>query len=329
MEENGLEQTPVSPVPGLNGHFGASLAPALIDASGGRLSELHFFMTDWQQGGAATAYGVYRFDDGSHRDVVVKAPVGPVEHRVTTSLANVGAPTPGVACSGLELGAYDLAWLVLEKLPGEPISRDFTKRNLLDLIDATARYYKAAELAFGPPTEPPPPVDWAELVEKARRSVRENALPDEQRWKESLKSVAKLLDSLVTRWQARSTRYWRHGDLHPGNAMRRPDDSPWGLGGCILFDLDRVTPGHWVSDALYLERIHWGKPELLHGEKPVKLLAKAMKKHECDPGDDYHELATIRRILTASCTPVFLDREGHSKHLAGTLDVLERSLAAV
>ena len=313
----------------LGSSFGTTLAPALIEASNGRLSDIRFFSTDWQQGGAVTAYGVFRFDDDTERDVVVKAPVGPVEHRFTTALAKAGAPTPGVAVSGVELGAYDFAWIIIERLTGKPMSSDFKKKDLLDLSTAAAKFYHSALDSFGAPTKAPTPVDWPSLVDKARHSLRDNTIPDEQRWKEALKAVARSLDSLVERWRARPITFWRHGDLHPGNAMRRPADSPWGAPGCVLIDLARVTPGDWVTDAVYLERIHWGKPELLYKQKPVKLIAKAMKQLGLDPGADYHQLATIRRLLTAACTPAFLEREGHPKHLAGALDALEQSLALV
>lgn len=324
MTEDAHQKPPVAP-----GEFASALAPSLIEASGERLSDLRYFSTDWQQGGAVTAYAKWRHDDGSIRDVVVKAPVGPVEHRFTSALGEMDAPTPRVPACGEELGPYDLAWLVIERIPGEPMSRNLQKKDLLDLADSTALFYQCTIERFGAPTKEPTPVDWSALLEKARQSVRDNSIPDEQRWKEALKSVAKSIDSVVAKWRARPMRFWRHGDLHPGNAMRRPEGSPWGKPCCVLIDLARVTPGHWVTDAVYLERIHWGKPELLHGLKPVKLLAKAMKKIGLDPGDDYNELANLRRLLTAACTPAFLDREGHPKHLAGALDALELSLTLI
>ena len=308
--------------------LGAEFGPALIEATDGRLGDLRFFSTDWQRGGAATAFGVYRFDDGSVRDVVVKAPVGPVEHRFTTTLAQTDAPTPRVAAAGVELGAYDLAWLVMERLPGEPLSHEPKKQDVRDLIDSAARFYARSLSACAAPTHGPTLVDWAGIVERARLAVRENPIPEEQRWKEALKKAARALDRLVSRWRARAASFWRHGDLHPGNAMRRPDGSAWGAPECVLIDLARVEPGHWVADAVYLERVHWGRPELLHKIKPVGALARAMKAHGVDPGKDYQDLANIRRLLTAACTPAFLEHEGSPKRLAAALDVLERALAA-
>ncbi len=324
MAEDAHEKPPVS-----SDQFGSALAPSILSVCDGRLADLRYFKTPWQQGGAATAYGSWRCDDESVLEVVVKAPVGPVEYRFTRVLGEKGAPTPRVAACGDELGAYDLAWLVIERVPGEPMSRDLSKKDVLDLAGAAAQFYGASLEAFGPPTKAPTPVDWHELIEKARQCARENAIPEEQRWKEALKTVTKSLDSLVMRWRARKTTYWRHGDFHPGNAMRRPEGSPWGPSECVLIDLARVTPGHWVTDAVYLERIHWGKPEMLHGVKPVKAVAKAMKKVGVEPGEDYNELANIRRILTAACTPAFLEREGHPKHVVGALEALEHSLTLV
>lgn len=309
--------------------LGSELGPALVECCGGRLSDLRFFRTDWQQGGAATAFGVWNDGAGPPRDVVIKAPVGPVEHRFTTALALVEAPTPRLAASGTELGAYDLAWLVIERMPGEPMSHAVTKQDVSDVIDAAAGFYKFALEALGQPAVGPSPADWHGLVERARAAVHENHIPEQQRWKEALKKTAKSLDALVGAWRAEPIRFWRHGDLHLGNAMRRPAGSPWGEPGCVLIDLARVEPGHWVADAVYLERVHWAKPETLHKIKPVGAIAKSLKKIGVDPGEGYQELATVRRALTAACTPAFLHHEGSPQRLTAALDVLERSLAAV
>ncbi len=324
MADDTHEKASVSPE-----QFGASLAPSLIDACGGSLSDLRFFTTAWQQGGAATAYGAWCHDDGTEREVVVKAPVGWTEFQFTRDLGARNAPTPRVAACGDELGAYDLAWLVIERIPGDPLSSDLKKKDVLDLCAAAASFYKESLDCFGPPTKAPTPVEWESYIERARQSVRDNAIPEEQRWKEALKATSKALPGLISAWRARSTRFWRHGDFHPGNAMRRPEDSAWGPSECVLIDLARVTPGHWVTDAVYLERIHWGKPEMLHGVKPAKAMAKAMRKIGLDPGDDYSDLANIRRLLTAACTPVFLEREGHPKHVIGALEALEHTLKLV
>ncbi len=322
MAEDPKQQPPISA-----GAFGTELAPALIEATDGRLSDLRFFQADWQRGGASTAYGKYQYDDGSSRDVMVKVPVGPVEHRFTTELAKSGAPTPGVAASGDELGGYDLAWLILERIPGDPISRNLAKENVFELVDATVRFYHCAQETFGPPANSPTQVDWARLIEKARQSVRDNSLPSEQKWSKALKHMHRSLDSIVAKWHSRPIDTWRHGDLHPGNAMRRPAGSVWGDEGVVLIDLAEVAPGNWITDAVYLERVYWGNPELLFKLKPVALFAKARKQIGLHTGDNYHELAAIRRALMAACVPAFLDREGQPRHLAGALEALQKSLA--
>lgn len=309
--------------------LGSELGPALVECCDGRLGDLRFFRTDWQQGGAATAFGTWRDGAGPQREVVIKAPVGPVEHRFTTALASVESPTPRLAASGTVLGAYDLAWLVIERLPGDPMSHAATKQDVADVIAAAAGFYSSALEALGPPTTGPKLADWHGLVERARAAVHENHIPEQQRWKESLKKAVKALDALVAAWRAEPIRFWRHGDLHLGNAMRRPAGSPWGEPGCVLIDLARVEPGHWVADAVYLERVHWGRPEALHKIKPVGAIAKALKSRGVDPGEGYQELAVVRRALTAACTPAFLQLEGSPQRLTAALDVLERSLAAV
>jgi len=309
--------------------FGSELEPALLEASEGRLTGLRWFQADWQRGGAATAYGSFSFPDGTQRDVVVKAPVGPVEHRFTTKLWESGAPTPGVAAHGHSLGGYDMAWLVMERLTGEPISKRPDKKALRDLAGAAAAFYQRADAVFGAPPSAPEEADWADLLSKARSAIKENSLPSEQRWNDAVKKTQRALPALLTRWSSRAIDTWRHGDLHLGNAMTREDGSPWGPAGCILIDLGNVRPGHWVEDAVYLERVHWAEPDVLQGAKPVKLLAKARRDAGFRQDDDYNDLANIRRTLLAACVPAFLHREGHPRYLAGALDVLERTLPLV
>jgi len=47
--------------------------------------------------------------------------------------------------------------------------------------------------------------------------------------------------------------------------MVRGEDSTRGRAGCVLIDLAEAGPGHWVEDGVYLERLFWGRPGLLHG----------------------------------------------------------------
>lgn len=63
-------------------------------------------------------------------------------------------------------------------------------------------------------------------------------------------------------WESRPRDTWCHGDLHPGNAMRR-DLGNGQRGRCVLLDLAFVHPGHWVEDAVYIERQFWARPSCL------------------------------------------------------------------
>jgi len=257
-------------------------------------------------------------------DVVVKVPVGPREHRFTTALATTPAPTPRLAHHGTELGGYDLAWFALERLPGEPISNDLSKKTFKDLAKAAAAFYRWAEQTFGKPAGHLDEPDWETLFERARQAVKDHGVPDGQRWNDAIKRAQKAASRLLDRWRSRPVETWRHGDLHPANAMRRPKNSPWGEPGCVLIDLANVQPGHWIEDAVYLERVHWGKDESLDGVKPVKLIAEARKKAGLDNGSDYNELAEIRRVLLAATAPAYLKTEGHPKRLAAALRTLEQ-----
>lgn len=114
---------------------------------------------------------------------------------------------------------------------------------------------------------------------------------------------------------------WCHGDFHGGNAMRRFGATR----GCVLIDLALVHPGHWLEDALYLERQFWAKPELLHGIKPVTVLGRLHRERGMpDPG--YVDLANIRRVLMASTALSFVSAEGHPKYLHACLETVEKLL---
>ena len=78
-----------------------ALEPALRDACDGRLGPVRWFRTDWQRGGAATGFSTFRYDgEETPRDVVVKLPIGPTEHRTLVELGKTDAPTPRVAADG-------------------------------------------------------------------------------------------------------------------------------------------------------------------------------------------------------------------------------------
>lgn len=313
--------------PAVTSDLATQLVPALRESCDGRLGEIRWFRADWQRGGASTGYGTFEFDDGQ-RDVVVKLPVGPVEHRFTAALGAVDAPTPRVAASGVELGGYDLAWLVIERLPGEPLSRCASAKGVRGMLEATARFHlRAAE--HRPPDGQVREAPWEALISKAREAVKANPIPDQQRWNEALKKVQRSLGKVQREWDARPIDAWRHGDLHLGNAMLRPEGSPWGPPGCVLLDMAEMHAGSWVEDAVYMERVYWGRPDALHGVKPVSALARARRRLGLDNGEEYTRIADLRRVLTAACAPAFLQREGAPAYLQAALGVMERLLPSV
>jgi len=324
-----------------------ALAPALLEACGGRLSGLRWFRSAWQRGGASTAFAAFECDTRGPIDAVVKIPVGPVEHRFSTALSGVG-PTPIVLAGGDTLAGYDLAWLVLERAKGRTLSEDLSKAALVELTRVAAAFHQtAAEVA--PATPRVDRTDWETLIGRAREAVKQNAIPEEQRWNQAIKGVQKTLASILRVWRARPIDTWCHGDLHPGNAIwSAPEpptlngESPTPVVGelgeatappparrAVLIDLAETHPGCWVEDGVYLERLFWGRAEALEGAKPVKLLAKARKALGLDNGEDHARLANIRRVLLAACVPVFLEREGHPAYLHGALETLERLMPTV
>ncbi|MBL8764859.1 MAG: aminoglycoside phosphotransferase family protein [Phycisphaerae bacterium] len=316
-----------SPPSGDASGLAAALAPVLRSMCDGRLSEIQWFKSPWQKGGAATGLATWTDAAGTTSDVVVKLPVGPNEFRWTVGLGSdasvprgsASGPTPRVEASGMEIGGYDLCWLVMERLPGQPLSVKFDARAATDLVDATARWY-ARTAATAPPGDAPATPDWDALLTKARDAAKSSGMEQSQRWNKDIKQVQHLLPHLMERWNARPINTWCHGDLHPGNALRRSD------GTCVLIDLALVHAGHWVEDALYLERLHWGRPEQLGGLNVVAALAAARKRQGLNGHEDYVTLANVRRLLMAACVPAFLTKEGHPRYVGAALETLTRLL---
>ncbi len=319
----------MSDEPAQGGHdLGHALQPSLESVCDGRLTDIHWFRTDWQRGGAATAYADWRGDDGDSREVIVKLPVGPTEHRFLTRLAKTDAPTPRVVASGTELGGYDFAWVVMERLAGDPLSKQLHKKAFRMICESAGAFHAFAERCV-PLEEHASASKWDELLEKARHALHETPIPRAQDWTNAVKKTQKAITKLHLAWRTRPINAWCHGDLHPGNALVRGDGSSWGPGCCVLIDFAEVRAGHWVEDAVYLERIHWGNPDVLKGVKTTSLIGKARKANGLDNGEGYAELANIRRVMIASCVPAFLQREGHPAYLDGALGVLEKLLPIV
>lgn len=303
--------------------LGPSLEPQLKHACADALRDIRWFRTDWQRGGAATAYAKHVTTDRGVLDVVVKLPVGPREYRFLTGLSETDAPTPRVVFKGLELGGYDFAWVVMERLPGNPLSERVNKETIQHLAEAVARVQlRAGEKWELTPAESP--FNWTFLLDKAKEAVKTNHAKEEHEWTALIRHTQKVLPTLVTMWNARPINTWCHGDLHPGNAMTRAENSVWGPAGTVLLDLAEVHPGHWIEDAVYLERQYWGKPEALDGAKPLSLLAKARKALGLDCSDDYAMVANVRRLLMASVAPAFMHREGNPKYLHAAREIGER-----
>lgn len=319
--------------------LGAALGPVLREVCQGRLGEISWFRSAWQKGGAATGFAPWRLDDGRSVDAMVKLPVGPTEHQWTSLLGTFepahwdrdearACSTPRVLASGMSVGGYDLAWLVIERLPGQPLTAELSERAVTDLLAAAVSFYTRARIAQPVAKDRVQSLpDWGMLLEKGRVIMRAQTMPEAQRWNEAIKRVQKILPRLEARWAARPIDTWCHGDLHPGNAMRR--NGPNAPGPCVLIDLALVHAGHWVEDGVYLERMFWGRPELLHGVKPVSMIAKIMRENGLHSDGDYADLANLRRVLMAASSPAFLEHEGHPRYMHAALEILERLLPQV
>lgn len=300
--------------------FGASLAPVLLEVCEGRLAKVRWFRTDWQRGGALTGYSVWTDAAGAEHDVVVKMPVGPAERRWLARLSSDDV-TPRVHAHGTLLGGYDLAWVIMERLPHGPIGRKWGE-DAFDLIaDAAANFYASTRIVE--PNGKPARRDWEQLLVRARKHCTPRMVPQSQRWKKALRTASRKLDGWLERWRARPLDTWCHGDLHMGNAMSRsaaPD------GPAVLFDLANIHVGHWVEDAVYFEHLYWASPDRLAGKKPVKLIAQHLRHYGLDPGDEWAELANLKRLLLAMSAPGLMDVEGGRVQVNAALEVLERNL---
>ncbi|MCH7961930.1 MAG: aminoglycoside phosphotransferase family protein [Planctomycetes bacterium] len=308
--------------------LGVSLGPTLRQVCSGRLSEIEWFRASWQRGSAATGFATWTTDAGDARPAMVKLPVGPSEHSWTMRLgaldpddwdspAALALPTPRVFAAGEALGGYDLAWLVVERFEGKPLSLDVLAENVSDLLKTVALFYAHAQ-RIRPVETPVSRTDWPELLDKSRVAIRDHAMADNQRWSNAVKAVQKRLSALLAQWQARPINVWCHGDLHLGNAMRRHDR-------CVLIDLALVHSGCWVEDAVYLERQFWGRAGAIKPVKPIALLARNCRAQGVDTAFDYSRVADIRRVLMAACVPVFLGWEGSPEYVSAALETLERA----
>ncbi len=358
---------PDTPTSAFAGSLGPSLEPALIAATQGRLTDIRWFRSDWQRGGGSTAFARFT-PTGPHDpeprpiDVVVKVPVATAELRWTRDLAapaaagepDAHAPTPRFFAGDTRLNGYDLGWLVIERLPGQPLGTHVDAAAALAMIRAADRFHvRAAAIADARTAPLAREVDYEKMLAASREVARHGHIPEAQKWNHELKAVGKALPALLRHWRQRVIDTWCHGDLHPGNALWRiPPDSPVPPPAAsavppksasrtsaptthapepvaALIDLALVHPGHWVEDALYFERVYWGRAELLGDKSPVAHLAALRKARGVHNPDDYTVVAAAKRVLTAAAAPGIVEREGNPKYLHAALEILTRSLPAV
>lgn len=321
--------------------LGQALGPVVRDVCGGRLGEISWFRATWQHGGAATGFSTWTQDGAPPIECVVKLPVGYREYFWTKRLGLTdprqwnteeaqSLPTPRVLAAGFELGGYDFAWVVIERLKGPPLASNPTRQSVWEIFESAAEFHAAAitERPIEPERTPETP-DWVGLIERSIRVVEDNDLEPMDRWRAVLDRAACAAPELRDRWLDRDIDTWCHLDLHGRNAMRRATDDPDHPGKCVLIDLAMVQPGNWVEDALYLERLAWGHEDMLCGVDPVEALARARSFIGLTVGEGYRELADLRRVLMAASAPAFLSTEGDRAYLGGALERLEHLLPRV
>ncbi len=302
----------------------ASLLPLLNEACDQHLADVAWFKADWQRGGAATATASYLQPDGSTIPVILKLPVVQRELLWLRRLQTIDAQHPVIPrlyASGESLGGYDLAWVIIEKLPHGPLGLQWHSDHIARIADAAARFHAAAR-SF--PVDQPPQVEaWDDLIGESLENLRINPVAEKSRWIKATKRLRSNLDTIVEAWDSRATDEWQHGDLHIANALSRDSMES---GEVCLIDLAEVHAGNWLEDAIYLERQLWARPERMKPLKPVKAMAMARKRHGLPVGGDYPRYAMIRRALLAGTAPKFIKSEGHPRHLEACLGWLETAL---
>ncbi len=299
-----------------------SLEPVLLKHSNNQLQDIHWFKTDWQRGGAATGYATWVDEPGESHPVVVKIPIVRKELRWTKRMQDMDGVAPKLFAYSEQLNGYDLAWMVIERFQFGPLGTRWDDGNIDRVADAAARFSSAAT-AFELDQEGRRE-DWKDLVSKSKKSIRENHIDSEKDWKKAISTITKKLDGIMEMWRGRRIDEWLHGDLHLANAMCRTgeQDAP-----VALIDLAEVHAGHWIEDAVYLERQLWGHKTRLKATKPVSAMVAARKKHGLRVDDDYIKLVDIRRMLLAATAPAFMQSEGDPRYLAACLDQLKQTMS--
>ena len=334
-------------MPELDGpSLASALEPQLRHACRGRLGKVSWFKADWQHGGAGTGFSTWKMGNsrdhkgGSGREIpcVVKLPIGYTEYFWTKRLGLVRPeewddprsctlPTPRVLAAGFELEGYDLAWIVMERFANPPMAAERTTSAMWAIFRTAAEFHAAAILEQPvDPTRMPPQSDWVGHIETGLAALEANAIENRRDWINALTQTREVLDTLVDRWRGREIDTWCHHDLHPHNAMRRIVDEPGANGHCALIDLALVAPGSWIEDALYMERLFWGRPDQLCDIDPLTTLAATRSSIGLPADEEAIALADVRRVLMAACAPAFLRTECDPVYLKAALGMIERLL---
>ena len=304
----------------ISSSLASSLEPVLRKQTNNRVDKIHWFRTDWQRGGAATGFAQWTDDSGETTDVVIKLPVNQRELRWTRKLQEQDGVVPLLLASGEQLNGYDLAWIIIERFPVGPLGGHWENSNVSRIARAAARFTKqASQFAVDQDGRRE---DWKTLLQTAKTSVRENHIENESEWKKSHSLIAKKLNHLMDIWRERRIDQWLHGDVHLANAMCRCDN-PESL--VSLIDLAEVHAGHWIEDAVYLERQLWGHKSRLKATKPVPTMASARKKLGLRVDSDYSTLVDVRRLMLATTAPAFMQSEGDPRYLAACLEQLQNA----
>ncbi|MBC8200822.1 MAG: phosphotransferase [Planctomycetes bacterium] len=298
----------------------SSLEPALRKQTNNRLDEIHWFRTDWQRGGAATGFATWDSDDGK-TDVVIKLPVNQRELGWTRKMQKAGGVVPQLFESGEQLNGYDLTWMIIERFPVGPLGKHWESSNIARIAEAAARFTSGA--SEFPVDQEGRRENWNALLKAAKTSVRENHIENEKKWKKMHSLLLKKLNYLMDVWRARRIDQWLHGDLHFANAMCRSEESDAKV---ALIDLAEVHAGHWIEDAVYLERQLWGHKTRLKETKPVPAMAAARKAIGLRVDDDYSKLVDLRRLMLAATAPAFMQSEGDPRYLASCLEQLQNAV---
>ena len=329
-------------------HDGQSLAsalePVLRQACHGHLGEISWFKADWQRGGAGTGFSTWRLNSRSGRGMdvpcVVKMPIGYSEYFWTKRLglvrpmdweepSSLALPTPRVLAAGFELGGYDLAWVVMERFANPPIAIERTDSSVWSMFETAAEFHAAAILEMEVDADKcPRSPDWVNQLEQAQEALGTNDIDDRPRWEKALDQVRCHLGGMCDAWADRSIDTWCHHDLHPHNCMRRQCEDSEVPGHCTLIDLAMVAPGCWIEDALYMERLFWGREEQLCGIDPLTTLAATRQAIGLPADNDSIALADVRRVLMAATVPAFLRTESDPVYLKAALCTLERLIPA-